>query len=106
MSGYYWYGAKKCSPGRPPKWLDTLTKADARPESDENSDDSLSQNKEDDEALQDEDVETPEDKATPVVPSKEPVSGARNVGSRRYALRSKVNPPKKTDLTELGSSYF
>ena len=107
VSGYYWYGEKKCSPGCPPKRLDALTKADARPESDEHSDDSLSQNKEDDEALQDEDVDTPEDEATLVVPSKEPASGARNVNwIQSLCLEKQGESPKKTDLTELGSSYF
>ena len=81
VSGYFWYGHKKHSPGRHPKWLDQLTRADEGDHGDEEIED-----------------DSPVQGFEAVTQSEPDSAGELDTESNRsqnslYSLRSQTQPP-------------
>jgi len=100
-AGYYWYGRKRHSPGRPAQWLETLadvletddTNHLGAKESQEQSElESGAESEAESEAISDEEATH-----THTVPEPE----SNRAQSNRYTLRSRVKPPAR--LMDLSS---
>ena len=101
-AGYYWYGRKKHSPGRPPQWVTALEDVSAAGETGENRDESniqvppssLSKSSSPGvESDADEPTDTAESAESDEETTEEPESSRVQTG--RYALRKRVKPPAR-----------
>ena len=95
VSGFYWYGRKKHSPGRLPQWLQSLTEAqesqDSVPEVDraQTVDSTQEVDQSDEKSGED---ETSSNTDLSMVPQNESVTRA---DTGKYTLRKKVQPPTR-----------
>ena len=87
ISGFYWYGRKKHSPGRPPQWLLSLDRAveGSQPSAGESSE--VCNAPEEVEVTIDEETESTEIERSTI--------RADEATTGRYALRKMVSPPKR-----------
>ena len=96
-AGYYWYGRKRHSPGRPPKWLETLADVSQQIEADDLTKESMMleptepETVSESEAESEAEVEHRPDEDVHVTPEPE----SNRAQSNRYTLRSHVKPPAR-----------
>ena len=110
-AGYYWYGRKQHSPGRPPRWLETHL--DERNDSFiplelEQLDPSLSPEGDDAESESESNPESEPDSGPESEPKSESEceeSGICERESNRYTLRKRVNPPERLMQVRSGRAF-
>ena len=103
-SGFYWYGKKRHSAGRPPKWLQKLTVEDVAAPTEpvdevQDEDQTVETESEEEEFEADVFESDQDDMDSPLQPSLPRVSS-------RYSLRNRVSQPQHLMSLTLGSSFL
>ena len=87
VSGYFWYGRKQHSPGRPPKWLEQLSKGESVAD---NESEEVERDSPDPEATTHSESITTQTETG--VDTNTPSESVRSK-TERYSLRSHIQPP-------------